>query len=128
MSCIESIYASNSSGYPVKEVGGKTLYHHRLIAGASKGEVVLHTCDNKRCVNPDHLKLGTPAENSADMVSKGRQTKGEDSHLSRLSEFLVKEIRSVQGDMSSREAAALFGCSKTNILDIWKRKIWKHVA
>lgn len=37
------------------------------------GMVVMHTCDNPRCVNVDHLKLGTQAENVADMVNKGRQ-------------------------------------------------------
>lgn len=125
--CIESKYASNSSGYAVKEINNKTYYHHRLVANAPKGTFVLHTCDNKRCVNPEHLKIGTPAENSADMVSKGRQTKGEDSHLATLTEAVVKDIRSVQGELSSREAAAIFGCSKTNILDIWNRRTWKHV-
>lgn len=38
-----------------------------------KGKIIMHTCDNPRCVNPNHLKLGTHKDNSQDMIAKGRQ-------------------------------------------------------
>jgi hypothetical protein len=119
--------ALNSGGYPVTWENGKTVYKHRQVAGAVKGQVVLHSCDNPSCINPAHLSIGTSAQNSKDMVMKNRQAKGEQCFLARLTESQVKDILSVKGDMSSREAAALFGCSKTNILDIWNRKIWRHI-
>lgn len=51
-------------------------YVHRIVAGAKKGEVVRHTCDNPPCCNPRHLVKGTQKENLADMVAKGRSNKG----------------------------------------------------
>ena len=123
--CLESVYATNSSGYPVVWKNGKTQYHHRVVANASQDQVVLHTCDNKRCINPEHLKLGTHADNSADMVSKKRQATGERCGNSKLALYQVVEIRKLYKELSSRKVAIMYNISKTNVLDIWKNKIWR---
>ena len=55
--------------------------------------LIMHSCDNPCCVNPQHLSLGTVQENTADAARKGKLRRGEASHLSTLTEAKVKEIR-----------------------------------
>ena len=124
--CILWMGAVNSGGYPVTWDGGKTVYAHRLAAKAKEGDVVMHTCDTPRCINPDHLRIGTAAENSQDMVNKRRQAYGEACPRAKLREEQVQLIRELKGVKSSRAVASMFDISKTNVLDIWNGRIWKY--
>jgi hypothetical protein len=89
-------------------VGSKTLLAHRVSYEIHKGKipvgmVVMHSCDNPSCVNPEHLSLGTFKENTADMIAKGRKVSvpihGEKNGKSRLNLTQVEYIK---------------GCDKTN--------------
>ena len=73
-----------ANGYGVLALGGgrnRNIYAHRYAFELAFGQIpgsrqVQHTCDVRHCVNPAHLKLGTPADNSRDMVARGRQRSG----------------------------------------------------
>lgn len=125
--CINWNGAKNKAGYGITWFKNKWAYAHRAVVNAVKGQVVQHTCDNPSCVNPEHLKIGTHKDNSQDMVNKNRQIKGAGSHLSKLLDEHVLDIRFLHGKYSSREVAKMYNISKTNVLDIWNRKIWKHL-
>jgi hypothetical protein len=111
---------------------------HRLAYELTHGPIpcgmfVLHNCpggDNPRCVNPAHLWLGTAAQNSADMVAKGRQAKGERQAHHRLTEEDVREIRALfaAGNGGPAVLGKRFGVSDTMIINILRGKAWKHVV
>lgn len=99
------------------------------------GMNVCHRCDNPRCVNPDHLFLGTTADNIADKMHKGRQAQGEQVGCAKLSRDDVLAIRKlyIEGlnakprKYSSRKLAKMYGVSKGAILSIVQGKTWSCV-
>lgn len=97
------------------------------------GLQVCHTCDNKPCVRPDHLFLGTAADNAADMDAKGRRKPAgavgsSNSHV-KLTEDQVREIRlrRAAGEQA-KSLAAEFGVSDTLVSYIARRTVWRHVV
>ncbi len=105
-------------------------YSHRLswelsFGAIPKGMSVLHKCDNVVCVRPDHLFLGTLADNNADMKAKGRHAYGERSGRARLTTEDVKLIRVSNG--SDAVIASEFGVSQSAISLIRNRLRWAHV-
>lgn len=108
------------------------------------GQMVCHTCDNKRCVNPDHLFLGTQSENMQDMIAKKRHCHGE-RHTSKtrpetvargtrlpqckLTEDDVRAIRHLFATNRTRheDIANQFNVSRGSISMIINRKTWTHI-
>lgn len=122
----------NHNGYgQIKANGVNTRAHrvaYRLFVGPIPiGLQILHSCDNRSCVNPDHLFIGTNADNNRDMCKKGRQPKGEGHGSAKLSESEVKKIRSMYGDQSCTELAIIFGVSRPSISKIVNRQVWVHI-
>jgi hypothetical protein len=96
------------------------------------GLQVCHHCDNRGCVRPDHLFLGTPADNTRDMCEKGRQghrsSPGEKNGFAKLTNDQVLEIRrrTANGETGTTLAREL-GVSNSAISGIVLRKSWRHI-
>jgi hypothetical protein len=109
---------------------------HRASYRAFKGEIprglnVLHRCDVPLCVNPNHLFLGTSADNTEDMIAKGRGAKrvGELNTQAKLTPEAIADIRHrIAAKQPHREIAAIHGVSEPTISDIKKGRSWAHVG
>lgn len=97
------------------------LRHGTIPAGLC----VCHSCDNRRCVNPDHLWLGTNQQNTLDRHVKGRTARGEKINHAKLTEQQVREIRDLK--LTHKETAVLYGVTPWCIEAIRQRKTWRHI-
>ncbi len=90
-----------------------------------EGMMVIHFCDNRWCVNIDHLMLGTASDNNRDAMRKWRITKGEDVNTAKLTEAQVREIFDMPG--THTELGRRFGIHSSNVMKIKKGRNWKHL-
>lgn len=157
--CWEWTSAKDSHGYGMFQIGGKAVGAHRIAWRLAYGEIpdglyVLHACDNRPCVRPDHLFLGTPKDNSQDMVRKGRYTppvidpevrkvarskaretvlrnktfQGSNHPGTRLTDVDVLAIREAyRAGVTQVKLGQAFGIEQTTVSNIVVRKSWKHL-
>jgi len=128
--------AKHPKGYGLFSIKNRNQRAHRVSYELCKGPIpegmqVLHECDNPSCVKPEHLFLGTNADNMADKVAKGRQAhfcpgRGEDSPTAKLTTKQVLAIREAVG-VPHKVLAADYGVSRRQIEDIRARRAWKHL-
>ena len=109
------------------------MYAHRISFELSKGKIlrkllVLHKCDNRKCVNPSHLFIGTQMDNMRDKIDKGNLAWGEKSKRSNLKKIDILKIRILYATSSStlEQLGIRFGVHSTTIWKIIKNKIWKY--
>lgn len=90
--------------------------------------LVRHRCDNPKCVNPEHLLLGTPQDNSNDMVSRDRQSRGDSHPKSKVNEKDVLEIRQLpKYGLPLRTIANMYGITISTAGRIINKKTWAHI-
>lgn len=112
----------------------RCIYAHRLswklhFNILPKDLFVLHRCDNRKCVNPDHLFLGTHADNMADMAAKGRGVRPVLRPAAKLSLAQVENIKVLHaGGLTQRSLAKQFGVSFQQISRICRGERWAGVS
>lgn len=128
--CLEWTRTRHASGYGGITVEGKVQTTHRLSYSLFVGEIptgmfVCHTCDNRGCIEPSHLFLGSNLDNVRDMVAKKRHVFGKKAQNAKLTDDDVRMIRS-----DKRPAAAIareLGVSPQIVQDARNRVHWKHI-
>jgi hypothetical protein len=110
-----------------KKVGAHRFAYEMAHGPIPTGLVTRHRCDNPLCVNPGHMKLGLPKDNTADMIKRGRErhVRGEDHGKAVFSETEVRYIRSSR--LGPRELSRMFGVSYGAIQGIRQNVNWKHI-
>lgn len=134
--CIFTSYPLDTYGYGQVWIRGKRVKHHRLaycLANGLRlseiaGKAVLHSCDNRACVNPEHLRLGTPWDNSQDMTNRGRAAgfnrKGAAHPMAKLSAEDVEAIRTARS--TQKQLALQYGISQAQVSRIQRGENWKQ--
>lgn len=121
-------------GYGQARVSGMNIGAHRLGYSLYRGDIppgieVFHHCDTPACCNPDHLFLGTHAENMRDMVKKGRRTppRGERHSRAKLSTEKVARIKaSLASGKTQTELAREYGVDQSLISRVARNQRWQH--
>lgn len=135
--CVEHKQKGTKHGYGMGTWNKQHAPLHRIVyckahgisLDSIKGMVVMHACDNPRCINPDHLSLGTQSDNVQDMLSKGRGSwlKGSERHNSKLEESSIALIRErLASGVPQGEVAEEFGVCRSTISRIKCGKRWSH--
>lgn len=135
--CIDHDQRGNPDGYGFAYFGGKTYAAHRVVFALANGlamseisgKVIRHTCDNPRCVNHEHLVIGTQADNRKDCFSRGRTKfppKLSDSQVIEIRKTCVPNTRN--SDKSFRAFARKFGIDSSAVRKVFLGLTYKEVS
>lgn len=136
--CWEWIGTLHPKGYDQFSYRGTTIKaHHFFFLSIPDGLMRCHKCDNRKCVRPDHIFLGTALDNTRDCITKGRnrrgkvgpnQIRGESVPSAKLNEAAVRIILAAPNKKGAlKPFREKFGVSKRTISQVRSRKSWKHV-
>lgn len=135
LGCWEWLGAPASTGYGHLDYEGRRMGAHRFSWTLHNGPIpdglsVLHHCDNRLCVNPDHLYLGTQADNMRDVAERQRGTLGVRPARAKFTDDEVRKIRAryIAGGISYTALGRVYGVSKGAIAHIVTRRCYADVA
>lgn len=122
------------NGYGITRYKGKTMTAHRMAWTLTHGEIpdglcILHKCDVRVCVNPDHLFLGTYQDNATDAYNKGRTARGLMLPQTKLTPEAVLEIRAIwnTGTATQFQLGEFYGVNQKTVSKIVNRQRWAHI-
>jgi hypothetical protein len=129
--CWEWQACKTASGYGKLTYKRISYVAHRfawfLTYGRLPEKLLLHSCDNRPCVNPRHLREGTYKDNSDDMVSRHRHRTGESHSFAKLTEADLDRIEALlKTDITQRQIARMHSVTESVITEIKKGRTWKH--
>lgn len=123
----------DKDGYPRAVRNGKKQHLSRYIYSISNNNInidgmqIRHTCDQPRCINPNHLVIGTNDDNVCDRQDRNRQAKGENNGWSKLTNDQAKDIKYNHADKSTSELASMYGVGYDCIRQIRIGKNWSWI-
>ena len=132
--CWEWRGSVNKGGYGTTWKNGRCMLAHRyfyeaIVGCIPDGLFVLHRCDNRKCVNPDHLFLGTQQDNVSDMIAKGRRPRqcGEINGRALLSESDVQSIRQRydRGGITYDDLATEYNVGRSTVASVILNRNWQ---
>ena len=129
--CILWPYAKNPYGYGKLRINGKYVTASRYICSHYHGAEpfdkaeAAHSCGNRLCVNPSHLRWATRAENEADKIAHGTSNRGERNWASKLTSSDVIEIRRLYDSVEVTDLANKYSVTNSTIIKIQRRERWQ---
>jgi hypothetical protein len=123
----------DEDGYGYFRTYGKRVRAHRNMKQLELGKIlpthqnVCHHCDNRKCVNPKHLFVGTTQDNTQDKMNKNRGFKGQQLSFTKLSASKVIQIRNLFGKLTHKKIGILFGVSRSTISHINNKRSWAYL-
>lgn len=131
--CVVWTATRNHKGYGQFRLRGQMRQAHRVAYELCVGVIpdgmhVMHTCDNRACVRPAHLRLGTNEDNMRDMAKKGRRRgigMGESNGRAKLAAPQVLEIR--RSPLGQSALSRQYGVARATIVGIINGRIWRHL-
>lgn len=130
--CLESTYKARSqSGYALVKFRRSTKGAHRISWLVHKGEIpngmwVLHKCDNPLCINPEHLFLGTPKNNTEDMMRKGRENfKGAEKYSGWVA---LEAVENRRNGLKYKQIAKKMSLNISTISSMFRRDVIKNLV
>ncbi len=128
--CWEWVAGCFDEGYGCFSINKRSIGSHRIVYEMGHGEIpkgmlICHHCDNRRCVRPSHLFIGTQSDNLKDASNKGRMNRGTNNPACKLTEQQILAIR--KDTRPQREIAKDYKVDQRNIWSIIHRQTWKHI-